>query len=74
MSFECSDSLIEQGVNPTFLADFLGCQTGAESVIQSAPFLIGEQGVKHGAEVALTGAKWHRQNADKNTKISLQPA
>jgi hypothetical protein len=30
--------------------------------------------MKQGAEVGLTAVKKHRQDADKNMKISLQPA
>ena len=69
--FECSDSLIAQGVKTALLADFLGRQSWAENAIQSSPFLIGEQGVNQGAEAGLMAVKRHLQDADKNLKISL---
>lgn len=52
---EGSDSLIAQCVKTALLADFWGRQSWAENAIQSSPILIGEQGVKPGAEVGLMG-------------------
>lgn len=49
---------VEKGPRKSmFLADFSGCQTGGENAIQRVPCLIGEPGVKQGAEVGLSRAK-----------------
>lgn len=60
-----------QGVKTAFLADFFVCQTGAEKAIQRTPLPIGEQGVKQGRDIGLSGVKRRRQTADKNVKIRL---